>query len=311
MTSAGQLIRALLRSVVTALFVFVTATFVLFLLFGRSPVDKAPGVLLHSSVADAAEGSAKGGNPNYAAWLMRLITHGDLGHSEAMNRTVTAIVCGGLVVTLKLAVGSLIISAFIALLLGCSSALHPDSRTAKLLLGTMTMTSACPAFLLACFLLPVWAANFGMLDYSQADLWQEIRCYLIPVIILGIGDGAVGEMTKQVREAVNSVIGENYVRAARARGASLWKHIWKAMAVPIFGIAASRFSYALGGALIVEYIFFGNGLSASALDALRYKDSGVILGIGVAFCAMSITAELLHQILFMLTDPRTIRGDAR
>ncbi len=308
MTPSGQFARALLRSLTTAVLVFVSATFVLYVLFGRAPIDRMPGTLVQSPWGESGSGRAQ--NADYAGWFLRLVAKGDLGHSEVMNRTVTSIVGEGLSLTLRLAVGSLIVSGCIALLLGCASALRPDSRVAKLLLVTLTMISACPVFLLACFLRRTWVINFSILDYSQAGLWQSLRCYLIPVLILGIGDGAAGEMTKQVRETFNSIIGENYVRAARARGARLWKHTWKAMAVPMFGIASSRFSYALGGALIVEYIFFGNGLSKNALDALIYKDSGVILGIGVVFCAMSVTMELVHQVLFMLTDPRTIRGDS-
>lgn len=311
MSSGMRILVAVIRRLAGALVVFLSATAVMFILFARSSPPHG-SITLAPDIAGA--GYARSSQPavgGYLHWLARIFTRGDLGESEALNRTVSEIVEEGFSLTLSLAIGSLVASVVIAIPLGYISALRPDSAAAGILMASTTAVSAVPVFLLACFLRHPWVVHFGILGHTQAGTLRLLGYYVVPMVILGVGDGAAGEMAKQVRETVSSILGEQFVVSARARGAPLWRHVGKAIAIPIFAIVASRFSYALGGALIVEYIFFGHGISKYALDALIARDAGVILGIGVVFCALSVAAEFLHQALLVVGDPRVTRGGTR
>jgi peptide/nickel transport system permease protein len=295
-------LRKLIKEIVVAILILFGTTFTIYLLLGQTIYDtRIPGESGGSSIVRITG--------DYAAWVRDAVTTGYLGHSSTTNLDVGEIISGGFRQTFILVIGSLVVSILIAVPFGLFAALRPDSRLNRLFLPGAYLFSALPVFLLALFIRPFWVQHFGILDWTEAvPLFRLIGFFGIPILILGIADGVAGEMIKHVREVMTSIIRENYIRAVLARDANVWKHLFKNALVPVFTIITSRFSYALGGALIVEYIFFSRGISVVALDALKYRDPYVLLAIGMIFSALIVCANVLNRFLLYAVDPRTRTG---
>lgn len=291
--------RWILKEIAAAVLILIGTTFTIYLLLGQlmyelhdEGVRTTPSVLTISA--------------DYVSWVRNAVVNGDLGHSATVNRDVSEIITGGFRQTFILVFGSLIVSVFIAVPLGTVAALRSEMWYVRCFIPSAYVFSALPVFLLAIIIRPFWVQHFGILDWHSDIPWYRIVGYFgFPIIILGIADGVVGEMTKHIREIMSGLMRENFIRAAIARSARMSKHILKNALIPIFTIITSRFSYALGGALIVEYIFFSQGISIVALDALKYRDPYVLLAIGMIFSVLIVVANMLHRMLTAVIDPRT------
>ncbi len=294
-----KIARPILKEILFALLVLFGTTFTIYLLLGQLIYEQdAEGVRTTPSFVSITA--------HYGEWVTDAVLKGELGHSQTVNRDVSEIIGEGFRQTFILVIGSIIVSILLAIPLGVIAALRSQTWFVRFFIPGTYLFSALPVFLLAIFIRPFWVEHFGILDWYAEISWFRLAGYFgIPIIILGIADGVLGEMIKHVREVVGGMIRENYIRAAIARGAKVSKHIIKNTLLPVFTIVTSRFSYALGGALIVEYIFFSQGISIVALDALKYRDPHVLLAIGMIFSLLIVAANIINRILTVAVDPRT------
>jgi peptide/nickel transport system permease protein len=292
-------VRTILKESIVALLILFGTTFTIYLLLGQLIYElDVDGVRATPSVPTLAV--------EYASWIGNAVINGDLGHSATTNRDVSEIIGSGFRQTFILVVGSLIVSIIIAIPLGTAAAFRPDTLLIRLFVPGMYLFSALPVFLLAIFVRPFWVQHFGILDWSADVPFLRLAGYFgIPIVILGIADGVAGEMTKHVREVIGGMMRENFIRAAIARRGRVYRQLVKNALLPIATILTSRFAYALGGALIVEYIFFSQGISVVALDALKYRDPYVLLAIGMMFSVLIVAANILNRLLTVAVDPRT------
>jgi peptide/nickel transport system permease protein len=297
-----RIVRKVIRECLLAALILAGTTFTIYLLLGRTIYEEVtPGERKNPGIAVIAA--------DYSSWVKNAVTRGYLGHSSSSNREVSEIISHGFKQTFVLVIGSLLVSLLIAVPLGTYAAFRPASMRVRSLMQTSYFVSAIPVFLFAVFIRPFWVQHFGILDWSaDISLFRIIGHFGIPILILGIADGVAGEMTKHVRESVGNILRENYIRAALARDASILKHIFFNALIPLSTITGSRFAYALGGALIVEYIFFSRGLSVIALDALKYRDPYVLLAVGMIFAVLIVVVNLLNRLLAIAVDPRVREG---
>ncbi len=291
--------RTVLKEIIIAFLVLFGTTFTIYLLLGQLTYE-------HDDEGVRTTPSFISLTVAYGEWITSAVFKGDLGHSTTTNRDVSDIIGHGFRQTFILVIGSLVVSILIAVPLGVIAAVRSNSLFVRFFIPGTYLFSALPVFLLAIFIRPFWVQHFGILDWYDDVSWFRVAGYFgIPIIILGIADGVVGEMIKHVREVVGGMIRENYIRAAIARSARVSKHLIKNALLPVVTIVTSRFSYALGGALIVEYIFYSQGISIVALDALKYRDPHVLLAIGMIFSLLIVIANILNRILTVAVDPRT------
>jgi len=88
--------------------------------------------------------------------------------------------------------------------------------------------------------------------------------FLVPVVVLGLGNSTFSDVTHNLRGHLETVLTEDYVRTARAKGARLWRHLYKdGFVMPLSSLVASKTPYMLGGAVIVEQVFNWPGMAAS------------------------------------------------
>ncbi|MBK7259396.1 MAG: ABC transporter permease [Ignavibacteriae bacterium] len=300
---AGLIIRAFLQ--------FALATFLLFLLFGGGRTAPSEEHGLFGEMQQVREKVSVGGvAANYGRWLLGVVTSLDLGHSDRQNRTVREIILAGLPLTLGVSLGAMLVGAGIAIPLAWRGALYPESRGIRLASHTLISVSVLPVFFVAAIMRTPWIRYCDIPTFGTG-LLACFGYYGIPVVILGVFDGTLGDQVKQIRETFILILREPFIVAARARGASVRRHVFRASAVSVLAIFSSRFTFALGGALIVEYVFLRDGVSLIALDALLYRDRTVILAVGVIFSVLGIGSELLHRIVLFIADPRARSGGGK
>ena len=128
--------------------------------------------------------------------------------------------------------------------------------------------------------------------------------YIIPAIVLGIGDGFLNELLRSSEEEIDVIKRENYLRMAKLIGANMWKHIKNDFIIHTSRTIFSRTAALLSGTVIVEFVFRLPGLGWLAFRAAEKQNALELLFI--LFCSVFIVGffNVLHLILAVIFDPR-------
>lgn len=123
------------------------------------------------------------------------------------------------------------------------------------------------------------------------DAWA---LFIVPVVVLGLGNGTVSEVTRHLRTHLEGVLAEDYIRTARAKGARLWRHLYKdGFLMPLSSLMASKIPYMLGGAIIVEQVFNWPGMGRLAWQAALDRDYPILLGVTLV---SAVIVRLAHVV---------------
>lgn len=129
--------------------------------------------------------------------------------------------------------------------------------------------------------------------------------FLVPVAVLGLGNGTVSEVTRHLRGHLEGVLAEDYIRTARAKGASLWRHLYKdGFVMPLSSLLASKIPYMLGGAIIVEQVFNWPGMGRLAWQAALDRDFPVLLGVTLVAAFVVRLGHLVKGATQVAVNPR-------
>jgi hypothetical protein len=136
----------------------------------------------------------------------------------------------------------------------------------------------------------------------------------VPIFVLG-GGRTLAEMIRHLRSELSRVLAEDYIRTARAKGASVWKHSFKeGLLIPVTEIIASKIPFILGGAVIVEQVFNWPGMGKMAWQAAQDRDYPVIMGIAILAAAFvpgkPAAARRVHRGQSRASQNRTRLGHA-
>ncbi len=122
--------------------------------------------------------------------------------------------------------------------------------------------------------------------------------------VLAVGNGTVGEFVRFISLEVQNVNGAMFIKAARARGAGLWRHFFKSMVLPLFNIVVTNMAVLLGGLVVVERIFNFHGLGWLSWEATLKRDFSVIMGITLVMAFLIRVFMLVNDLLAIWLDPR-------
>ncbi|MGE5682723.1 MAG: ABC transporter permease subunit [Bacillota bacterium] len=242
---------------------------------------------------------------SYLSWLVSIITGNSLGYSG--NWEIRDLLKDSFRLTMSLSLGAILSSTIISAVLGFLWAYYNNSKIVRFIANTFSISSALPVFLIAIFIRPFWVANFQILDWNtDVSLFRQAGYYLIPVFILSFGDGTMGEMIKFIKDSVQNISTENYVKVAIARNVSPFYHIGRSAVLPITSIIFSKFPFILGGAMLIEFIYFGRGVSVLAFEAINESPRNVdmFLAICMYFVIIVTISNLARKVLLSIMDPR-------
>ena len=240
----------------------------------------------------------------YLRWLGGLIT-GDMGLSYTYGVPVGGLILERLAVTLPLTGLAVLLAVGIALPLGVTAAARPG--------GVADAGIAVPNFWIGLLLIMVVALGLGWLPAGGFPGWgvpgAGLRALLLPALALAIPQSAV--LTRVTRASVVEVMNEDFVRTARAKGASvsraLWRHAVPNALVPVITMLGLQISFLIGGAVLVENVFTLPGMGRLAWQALAQRDLIVIQNVVMVFATIVIVVNLGVDLLYTIVDPRLRR----
>lgn len=248
----------------------------------------------------------------YAKWLGRMV-RGDLGYSYRTKTAVTGVIGERIGPTLVLTGTVLILSVVIGVALGVIAAYKPYTFWDYLASGISFVGSGVPSFFLALVLIYFFSVKLRLLPtggmYTNAateSLADLARHMVLPVIVLTMSIS--GGYIRQSRSAMLEVLGEEYVKMARARGIKervvLLRHALRNAMLPIVTAIAMSIPFLVGGSVITEQVFGWPGMGSLMVISISNRDYPVIMGITVYITIAVLAVNVIVDILYALLDPK-------
>ncbi len=241
-------------------------------------------------------------------WILGL-GRADLGRSFSTGRPVSTELADRLPATGQLAVAALMLSVLLALPLGALAALHRNSPLDQLLRIGALLGASLPGFFLAYLLIVVFATTLHLLPVAGRGEPQSV---ILPTLTLAAGPTAI--LSRLVRASLLEVLGEDFIRTARARGlregAIVARHALPNALLGVITIVGSLVGHLLAGAVIVETIFAWPGVGKLAIEAIQQRDYTLIQGIVLFVGTVFIVVNLLVDLSYAVVDPRVRIGAA-
>lgn len=276
------------------------------LLDGQLPADESRAVIR------VAMGTGQSWYEQYFSWLFNVLA-GNFGTSIRTGLPVAGELFKVSLNTLYLTLGSMLVTLLVAVPIALYSSAH--GRSAKISwLFTMLgyLISAVPVFWLGYIAIYISIHGFDffpLMSFGQAASGNQWLAMLVPVLVLGLGNGSISEVIRNLREEMSRVMHEDYVRTARAKGASVWMHAFKeGFLLPVTEIIASKIPFLLGGAVIVEQVFNWPGMGRMAWQAAQDRDFPVIMGIALVAAAFVRMGSLVQRIVCIAVNPQLTRN---
>lgn len=245
----------------------------------------------------------------YADWLGQAV-HGDLGRSLATNQAVTDQLNGRLGVTLSLMVGVLIVCGTVGVILGTASALRGGALGRAIDVLSLIGLSI-PSFWAALLLISIFAVTLRLFPATgfvapshSVGLW--LASLVLPTLALSLV--GVTNVAKQTRDAMLDALHRPFITTLRASGISphsiVWRHALKNAAIPAVTVLGLAVTGALSGAVFVESVFVLPGLGTMAVEATQQHDIPIIEGIAVYFTIITITVNLIVDLIYGWLNPK-------
>ncbi|MET9560146.1 MULTISPECIES: ABC transporter permease [Streptomyces] len=312
--------RYLLRRLAFLLVSLALASVVLFVLLRLLPGDPANALTSVGASPEqiaAARHSIGSDRPlpeQFTHWLGQL-AGGDLGTSFVSSLPVGPEVGARLNVTVPLTLAAFVLAVVVAVPVGFVAAYKRHTWYGAVLSGISQLGIAVPVFWLGMILIAVFALNAGWLPSGgfPQDGWAEpaeaIRSLVLPVVTIALVMGA--SLIRYVRSATLDVLGSDYLRTARALGASfpraMWRHGLRNASVPVISILGIELASTLLGAVVVESVFALPGLGSLLATGIAQHDYPVVQGVlfvsTLAVLLIGFAADLVQRLI----DPR-LRG---
>ncbi|GAA1924740.1 ABC transporter permease [Microbacterium aoyamense] len=245
----------------------------------------------------------------YLDWLTSALT-GDLGRSWFNGQLVATSLSGRLAVTLSLVIGTTIISAILAVVLGVLAARRGGAVDTTIQVVSM-IGFAIPGFLIALYLVLIFAINLGWFKATgYIPITESFTGWLssvtLPIAALSLG--AIAAVTQQIRGSVLDAMSRDYVRTLRARGLStssvVYKHVLRNAGGPALAILALQFVGLMGGAVVVEQVFALPGMGQLTVASTAQGDIPVVMGLVMAFAIIVIIVNLLIDLAQAALNPK-------
>ena len=238
----------------------------------------------------------------YVRFLQRAVS-GDLGNSLTYHQPATIVLAEHLPATLQLSFVSLALALLVAVPLGVLSAVRRDSFWDYLGMTLAMLGQSLPAFWLGLVLMLIFAVNLHWLPTSGSG---GLPFLVLPSVTLGAY--MAGLFTRLVRSGLLEVLGEDYVRTARAKGLPdrvvLYGHALRNMAIPLVTVIGLQFGTLLGGAVVVETVFSWPGVGTAAVTAIGARDYALVQAVVLVVSLFFVAVNLMIDLLYAYIDPR-------
>lgn len=219
--------------------------------------------------------------------------------------------------TLVLAATAMIFAILIGVFLGVVSAVNQNTWIDRLAIGFSTLGVSAPSFFAGIII--AWLFGFVLTKYTGLNMSGSLYSYdpfkgevinwrnlILPMVTLGLRPLAI--IVQLTRNAMLDVLGQDYIRTAKAKGLSnnaiIYRHALKNALNPVITAIANWFASLLAGSFFVEYVFGYNGLGKTTVDALEMSDFPVVMGSILFIAFIFVVISILVDIVYVWIDPR-------
>lgn len=239
----------------------------------------------------------------YKNYMVRMLK-GDMGPSlKQRGRTVNQIISSGFKVSARVGGLSVLLAVLVGVPLGSIAALNRGKWLDNVIIVLSTCGIAVPSFVVSTVLMMIFSVTLKLLP--TFGLSSPLH-YIMPVMALSFYPASY--ITRLMRSSMLEVLGQDYMRTARAKGLSqftmLFKHALRNAILPVVTYLGPLLAYTLTGSFIVEKIFTIPGLGSEFISSITNRDYTLIMGTTIFLASLIIVMNLLVDIAYKLIDPR-------
>lgn len=249
----------------------------------------------------------------YASWVGGAL-HGDLGSSYAYDSPIGALIAERLAVSAPLALLAMAITTVVALAAGVFAAQHRGRTGDVAVMAASQIGLAVPNFWFAILLILLFAVHWRIAPSGGFPGWdvgmgRALGALMLPALALGLVQAAI--LTRVTRSALLEVLGEDFIRTARAKGlsarATLWSHALPNALTPILTIMGLQFANLIAGAIVVENVFTLPGVGRLVFQSIANRDLLVVQDCVMLLVGIVIVVNFLVDVACAAIDPRLRR----
>ncbi|PMD05852.1 ABC transporter permease [Brevibacterium paucivorans] len=249
----------------------------------------------------------------YFDWIGHVLV-GDFGTSYVTQAPIAPVIADSIQVTLIVVLASMVVALAVAVPLGTLAAVNHKNVVGSLISGASQIGIAIPNFLAGILLVMLFSLKFGWFPSSgwkaPSEGFGEFLIRLVlPVCALALVQAAI--LTRYVRSAVLDVMGEDFLRTARAKGQTkgraLVKHGLRNAAIPVVTVAGVQLATLLIGAVVIEQVFVIPGMGSELVRAVSNRDLITVQGIVLVLVVLVLALNTIIDLLYPVLDPRVRR----
>lgn len=248
----------------------------------------------------------------YFRWLGNML-QGNLGYSFSTYEPVTQIISERIGPTFQLMGISLVVGLAIAIPIGIISAVRQYSKLDYFVTGASFFGISIPHFFLGLGVIYLFAVEWqifpagGMSTLgSEGDFMDRLKHLILPVFVLAVG--IAGKKVRYVRASLLEVLGQDYLRTARAKGLREFvvtnKHALRNALIPIITIIGLEVPMLLAGAVITEQVFQWPGMGQLTIQSIMSRDYPTLMALNLLTACIVLAANLVTDIFYSFADPR-------
>lgn len=242
--------------------------------------------------------------PEQYVIYMKDLLHGDLGPSvKQRGRTVNTIIETKFPVSAKIGGMAILLAVCIGVPLGSIAAFNRGKTVDNIIILFTTCGIAIPSFVICTLLMQILSNWLGLLPTYGLTSWKH---YIMPVLSLALYPSSY--IARLMRSSMLDVLGQDYMRTARAKGVSwcvsVFKHALRNAILPVVTYLGPLLAYTVTGSFIVEKIFTIPGLGSEFIGAITGRDYPLIMGTTIFLAVLIIVMNVIVDIAYTLIDPR-------
>ncbi|MBO7249689.1 MAG: ABC transporter permease [Clostridia bacterium] len=239
----------------------------------------------------------------YTTYLKDIVTDFDFGPSlKQRGREVIDIIADGMKTSAKLGLIAASSALVVGVVLGSVAALRRNKFIDRIIMVITTAFVSMPSFIMGSILLLVFAVKLQVLPANG----ETAAGLVLPIVTLALYPTAY--ITRLTRSSMLDVLGQDYIRTAKAKGVSapkiIFGHALKNSLIPVITYFGPMLAYIVTGSLVVEQIFAVPGIGRAFVSSITNRDYPLIMGTTIILSALIVIMNLIGDILYKVVDPR-------
>ena len=297
------ILKRVLLAILT-IWIVITITFFVMHAVPGGPFMSEKAITKEAQAAlEAKYGLDKPLGEQYVTYLRDVVTRFDFGPSlKQRGRLVNDIIYDGMRTSIKLGLIAAALAMVFGVVLGALAALRRNTVLDKFIMVLTTAFISMPSFIMGSFLLLFLSVKLGWFPANGSTAAGLV----LPVLPLSLSPMA--NITRLTRSSMLDVLGQDYIRTARAKGVSgrkiIFGHALKNSLIPVLTYIGPMLAFIVTGSMVVEQIFAVPGIGRQFVSSITNRDYTMIMGTTIVLASLIVIMNLVTDILYKVVDPR-------